>query len=587
MNEPALHPAPEGVSARAIFARLEIMGPVAALVNLADLLRRDAGGNRPDEYLADVAELQEAAERLAGMVRALHAGGDAAPADLDRALARSRHDLGNGLNRLAGLVQLLQLAEEDLFGAFLPELDQMLALCRECEARLLGLTGQDSDGRPRPGQPSAVEVAHAVAQIESPGGGVGAVQAGRILVADDDPLNRDVLTRLLTLQGHRVSEAADGEEALRRLDEEPFDVLLLDILMPGLNGFEVLRRLGDPERPCRPAVIVISALDGVGALVRCLEAGADDYLTKPVDKVLLAARINSCLQKKRQRARELGQFFPPEVVTHLLDNPEALRPQAVEVTVLFCDIRGFSRISERLEDAPDRKMGWVQAVFETLDECVVRHGGVLIDFIGDELLAMWGAPVAQPDHARRACHAAIDMLAGIDRLSAEWRGVIGEETAVGIGINTGPASVGNTGTRRRFKYGPMGNTVNLASRIQGATKYLRASAMLTEATRQALAEEFRLRRLAQVRVVNIVEPVTVYELVGEAASSWAEQKEGYETALTLYEAGPDRLEEAARILGRLAATFGLTGPGVFLLARVLGAMQDRGSWSGVYTLPGK
>ena len=107
---------------------------------------------------------------------------------------------------------------------------------------------------------------------------------------------------------------------------------------------------------------------------------------------------------------------------------------------------------------------------------MLRHQGVLVDFIGDEMLAMWGAPQEQPDHARRACRApALDMLACVSRLSDDWKDVIGEETTIGIGINTGPVSVGNTGTRRRFKYGPVGNTVNLASRIQGATKHLESA----------------------------------------------------------------------------------------------------------------
>src|SRR5262249_55758112 len=139
----------------------------------------------------------------------------------------------------------------------------------------------------------------------------------------------------------------------------------------------------------RTSVIVVSALEEVHGLASCLEAGAEDYLTKPVDQVLLRARINSCLLKRRQRARELEQFFPPEVVTQLLDRPELLRTgRSADVSILFCDVRGFSRISERLRDTPEKMVEWLSAVMEALSECVLRHQGVLVDFIGDELLAM-------------------------------------------------------------------------------------------------------------------------------------------------------------------------------------------------------
>ena len=128
---------------------------------------------------------------------------------------------------------------------------------------------------------------------------------------------------LLTHQGHRVAEAADGHEAMRLLEERVFDVLLLDILMPGLNGFEVLQRLREGDRLRRTSVIVVSALDEVHGLVRCLEAGADDYMTKPVDKVLLRARINSCLMKRTATGTRTGTISShPKVVTQLLDRPE-------------------------------------------------------------------------------------------------------------------------------------------------------------------------------------------------------------------------------------------------------------------------
>jgi adenylate cyclase len=575
----------------ATFVRLELMEPIVSLAGRGELLAHEAEGKRDDDYLADVGKLQKAAAGLLDLAsQVVDLDDGATPTDLEEGLRRARHDLGNRLNQISGMVQLLQMQEEALFGALLPDLEAMLELCRECEARLLQ---QGSRAREvEAGCASRVseeEVALVVDQIRpvdenEPAAG----PTGSVLIADDDPVNREVLRRLLTHLGHGVAEAADGHEALRLLGERRFDVLLLDILMPGLNGFQVLERLREGTPLRRPSVIVISALAEVHSLVRCLEAGADDYLTKPVDKVLLRARLNSCLLKRRQRAHELEQFFPPEVVTQLLDRPEALRiGRSADVTILFCDIRGFSRVSERLAHTPEKMVGWISAVMEALDECVLRYQGVLVDFIGDELLAMWGAPQAQPDHARRACCAALDMLGCVSRLSDHWKAVIGEETSVGIGINSGAVSVGNTGTRRRFKYGPVGNTVNLASRIQGATKYLKAPILITQSTREQIGADLALRRLANLQVVNIHQPVTVYELAPAGKSGWDELKEGYEKALSLFEAGPDHLQDAAKVLGQLVTPFGLSGPNLFLLSRILGAMQDRGTWSGVYVLPGK
>jgi adenylate cyclase len=585
-------PAREGNPCRtwSAFVRMELMGPLHALAGLSEVFAQDAEGKRPDGFLADIRKLQQATARLLELANTLLAVNEMASTCVEERLRSARHELGNRLNQVSGMVQLLELQEEGLFGAFLPDLEKMLERCRECEARLLQQGSQAPSGTPPSLKVSETEIALLVKQIDpsKQGERAAGLRAGTILIADDDPVNREVLRRLLVHEGHSVFEAGDGHEALRLLEQGSFDVLLLDILMPGLNGIQVLEHLRDGTRLRRTSVIVISALDEVHSLVRCLESGADDYLTKPVDKVLLRARINSCLLKRRQRAQELEQFFPPEVVAGLLDRPELLwTGQTAEVTILFCDIRGFSRISERLRATPEKMVQWISTIMDGLDECVLRHQGVLVDFIGDELMAMWGAPLKQPDHARRACRAALDMLACLSRLSDEWKDVIGEATSVGIGINSGQVSVGNVGSKRRFKYGALGNTVNLTSRIQGATKYLKARILLTQSTRDLIGDEFTLRRLAQLQVVNIQQPVTVYELAPAGEPGWDELKDGYERAVALYEAGPEHLEEAVQILGSLVRPFGLRGPNLFLMSRLLGAMQDRGTWSSVYALPGK
>ena len=170
------------------------------------------------------------------------------------------------------------------------------------------------------------------------------------------------------------------------------------------------------------------------------------------------------------RACNSSNFLPPALPT--TDRPPgSAHGRDAEVSLLFCDIRGFSGISERL--GPTMTVQWISDVMGTLSDAVAGHRGVLVDYIGDELLAMWGVLEEQPDHAQLACRAALQMLASIPQLNARWQASLGRAMAVGIGINTGVVHIGNIGSRHKFKYGPLGNAVNVASRLQGATKYLR------------------------------------------------------------------------------------------------------------------
>ncbi len=180
-------------------------------------------------------------------------------------------------------------------------------------------------------------------------------------------------------------------------------------------------------------------------------------------------------------------------------------------------------------------MEWINDVLEVLSHCVLTFGGVLVDYIGDELMAMFGAPVEYADHSQRACSAALAMLDSLPKLQERWIQVTQLPMGVGIGINSGTARVGNVGSAVKFKYGPLGNTVNLASRVQGASKYLKATVLITEATHARLDQSFTTRRLCQVRVVNIDKPVTLFEMLGQPPADWLDLKTGYEEALDQFE----------------------------------------------------
>lgn len=281
---------------------------------------------------------------------------------------------------------------------------------------------------------------------------------------------------------------------------------------------------------------------------------------------------------------QFEQFVTPEVAAQLEADPEMLAGREANVTLLFCDIAGFSRISERL--GPRDTVAWVNDVMETLSECVRDEQGTLVDYIGDELIAMWGAPLPCTDHAVRACRAAIAMLRTKPRLDARWRARLGEPIDFGIGINTGVVQVGNTGTRRKLKYGPLGGDVNLASRVQGATRYLRTNLLITGAVRRELGAEFPCRRLSRVKVKHIEQAVDLYEIPADASPAWLELDHEYERALDLWEAG-DVMQTMA-ILSNLVPKHPTDGPLMLLLARAIDIWtRGQPKYDSHWELPGK
>lgn len=291
------------------------------------------------------------------------------------------------------------------------------------------------------------------------------------------------------------------------------------------------------------------------------------------------------LEQAALRSRlQMEQFFTPMLAGVLVDHPEMLQGRASDVSILFCDIRGFSRISEKL--GPARTVEWIADVMGVLSVCVLEQEGVVVDYIGDELMAMWGAPQHQPNHAALACRAALAMLERLPQLNETWQPILQENLGVGIGINSGSAQVGNVGSKVKFKYGPLGNTVNLASRVQGATKYLKTPLLITAATHAGLDDSFASRRLCQVGVVNIAQPVTLYELAAAKSAGWLSLKQAYEQALADFD--NKRFREACRGLGRIIPDHPSDSPALILLSRAVACLvEDPDPFDPVWQLPGK
>lgn len=304
---------------------------------------------------------------------------------------------------------------------------------------------------------------------------------------------------------------------------------------------------------------------------------------------VMAGAVSAGIVRQRHEAiqNSMTQFFSPAVTQRLVQNEDLLTGRDAEVSILFCDIRGFSTISERV--GPEKTIRWINDVFTKLSLCVVRTDGVLVNYIGDELVAMWGAPAEQPDHAKRACEAACQMLQQIEPLRERWCEITPLKFGVGIGIHTGVARVGNTGSKVKFQYGPLGNTVNLASRVQNITKKFGVTAIVTEATREALQRteadypdtttepvcvaELQTRRLATVRPVGMTEAVNLYQLQTGSDQQWKLMADRYETAIQLFDQSD--LTGAARVLASLVHEFPEDTPSVVLLGRVVDAITNR------------
>jgi adenylate cyclase len=332
-------------------------------------------------------------------------------------------------------------------------------------------------------------------------------ETGSILVVDDDRINRLLLAKTLVASGHHVQTAENGREALEVLRAGPVDVVLLDIVMPELDGIETLEQIkGDPALRDLP-VIMVSAVDDYERVVQCIELGADDYLAKPFDPVLLRARIGAGLTARRLHELErshvrdtFARFLPESIVDEVLVRTGGeVRLGGVRLvgTVLFTDIRDFTTFAE--STPPDRVIQILNRFFTEMGDAVLDNGGTLVTYLGDGLLAVFGAPIARDDHADCALAAAREMLyTRLPRFNAWLRNLDEEEFQVGIGVSSGPFMSGNVGSERRLEYTAIGDTVNTAARIESHTKDVPHSVLLAEETRDLLTSESGLVFVDQI-----------------------------------------------------------------------------------------
>jgi adenylate cyclase len=345
----------------------------------------------------------------------------------------------------------------------------------------------------------------------------------RILVVDDNEDNRYTLMRRLKREGYTdVVAAGNGREALERLDEHEFDLVLLDIMMPEMDGYSVLENLRATGRLANLPVIVISALDEFESVVRCIEMGAEDYLPKPFNATLLRARIAAVLEKKRLRdevVRQLaiirevfGKYVPASVAAQIVADQGQLEPTHATATILYSDIEAFTSIAETMP--PEQVVQMLNEYFPAVIEPVERHGGVVNQFQGDAMLITFNVPVADSQHADRAVCAALEMQQAVG-----GKRFAGVQLKTRIGIATGKVIAGNVGSGERINYTVHGDAVNLAARLEQLNKEHGTRILISGETVALLRGDYDIEAMGAMNVRGKSAPVDIYALHAKDTST--------------------------------------------------------------------
>jgi class 3 adenylate cyclase/ActR/RegA family two-component response regulator len=428
-----------------------------------DRLVRGLGPETPDEPRHCLTQVGTATARLGGLIEEL--GGPSGGGEPEAFRSVVRHNLLNPVGQVAGYAELLLDGEGDWLDRHAAELEALRVAAGRMKTLIQTLLASV-----RTAEPAAPVVP--AAPLREPVAALAEGERGRILVVDDQESNRDLLGRWLRRLGQEYATAENGRQALERLAREPFDLVLLDILMPELNGVQVLERLKADERLRHIPVIMISALSELDSVVRCIEMGAEDYLPKPFQPVLLRARIGACLEKKRLRDREvdyleqidrqrqrydelLRAILPPAVVDELARNRPVPPKRYERTAVLFADIEGFTGYCER--HPPEEVVAHLKDLVEACEEICGRHGVQKIKTIGDSFMAAAGllVPVEKPVLASVCC--GLEMIAAARRLPPHWN--------LRVGIHAGSLVAGLLGSRQ-YLYDLWGATVNTAARVE-------------------------------------------------------------------------------------------------------------------------
>ena len=460
--------------------RHELRTPVNAIIGYSEMLIEDADEG---SLKGDLERIHAAGKTLLGLINNLldpeKIEGAIDGANISSFGAEMRHQLRTPVNAVIGYTEML--LEDDSLG---PSTVEDLRKIRAAGTRLLAFiddiinlskvaSGNVDAALETSGLSTIIkDVVTAIRPLAADQAKAADAQGGRILVVDDSDVNRDMLSRRLRREGYDATVAEDGLRALQMMKEEAFDLVLLDIMMPVLNGYQVLERVKSDENLRHIPVIMISALDELDSVVRCIEMGAEDYLPKPFEPVILRARIGACLEKKRLRDREvmhlrqieeekkksddlLHVILPHEIVEEL-KTTNGVKPRRHDnVAVLFCDIVGFTPFCATRQ--PEEIVSYLQELIVAYEDIALRHQVLKIKTIGDSFMGSCGliTPVKNP--ALNSVRCGLEMIETVRQMPAGWD--------VRIGIHVGPVTAGVVG-HRTYLFDLWGDTVNTAARVE-------------------------------------------------------------------------------------------------------------------------
>lgn len=339
----------------------------------------------------------------------------------------------------------------------------------------------------------------------------------KILVVDDEPFNVDYLQQELEELDYEIVTASNGLEALEKIRTESPDLVLLDIMMPIMDGFSVLEHMKKDTDPIVRdiPVIIISAMADLKSVVRGIERGAEDYLPKPFEPVLLRARISSCLERKRLRDEHRGfirTFADKEVADHLMREGFSLGGKHTVISSMFCDIRNFTTITEAND--PVDVIELINRYYEIVIETVQAYGGNVNQMQGDGLMSFFGAPVSYSDHAQRAVNSALDIYHKLDAYNNTQAVKDGQKIEIGVGIATGKVVAGYAGVKSRATYLCVGDIVNLSARLESHTKVAKKRLIIDDATRTHLDSSVQVELLGEEIFKGKTIPVKIFSVNG-------------------------------------------------------------------------
>lgn len=531
--------------------RHELRTPLNAIIGYSEMVLEDADDAASADLASDLKLVLAAGRQLLAIVNDLldaqKLASDDVAFNLESLITNLDYQARAPLNGVIGYSEiLLENAVEKGPEEIIADLEKIHAAGKLFLARLnniIDFANLDAGLKsPAPGatdqSPLIDSVMASLRELAQESAAVTGGETGSILVVDDNEINRDLLSRYLARLGHTVQAAPDGRKALEMIDSGAFDLVLLDIMMPEMNGYQVLQQLKDSSNWRDLPVIMISALDEMDSVVRCIELGAADYLSKPFNPVLLRARVGACLEKKRLRDLEkeqkrqlqelnaalevrnrfirqtFGRYLSDDIVESILERPDGLKigGEKRQATILMSDLRGFTSLSEGLpaEDV----VSMVNIYLETMTDIILKYQGTIDEFIGDGILVIFGAPLQRSDDALRAVACAVEMQLAMASVNDRNRQAGYPEVALGIGVNTGNMVVGNIGSKKRTKYGVVGSNVNLTARIESYT--VGGQIFISENTLKACGDIVRLDNAMQVSPKGVKEPLTIYEVGGIA-----------------------------------------------------------------------